>query len=277
MAILTYDHASKSFRGRGGEVQALADFTLEVDPREFVAIVGPSGCGKSTLLNLTVGLLEPTTGAIDYKGERVEGVNTEIGYITQEDNLYPWRTLQQNVEFAMEVRGWDRDRRRDVAGELIDRVGLGGFNDHFRHELSGGMRQRGHIARTLAYEPEVILMDEPFGPLDVQTRLHSQQLLLDLWTERELTIVFITHDLIEAIALADRVVVLSRGPGRVKAVHDVDIARPRDVFELPTDTTFRALHDEIWQTLAAEMRGLGEPDADEVDARGVGAKTTGGG
>lgn len=258
MAILTYDRASKSFRGRGGEVQALADFTLEVEPRDFVAIVGPSGCGKSTLLNLTVGLLHPTTGKIAYKGEPVDGVNTEVGYITQDDNLYPWRTLQQNVEFAMEVRGYDRSHRRHVASDLIERVGLQGFNDHFRHELSGGMRQRGHIARTLAYEPEVILMDEPFGPLDVQTRLHSQQLLLDLWAERELTIVFITHDLVEAIALADRVVVLSRGPGRVKSVHDVDIPRPRDVFELPTQERFRALHDEIWQTLATEMRDLGE-------------------
>lgn len=257
MSILSYANVAKSFQSRGEEVQALADFNLDVQPGEFVSVVGPSGCGKSTILNLTVGLLEPSAGSIAYKGSSVEGVNTEIGYITQEDNLYPWRTLQRNVEFAMEVRGWKKARRRDVATELIDRVGLTGFNDHFRHELSGGMRQRGHIARTLAYEPEVILMDEPFGPLDVQTRLHSQQLLLDLWAERELTIVFITHDLVEAIALAERVVVLSRRPGVVKDVHEVTLPRPRDVFELPTREGFRSLHDQIWQTLAAEMRETG--------------------
>lgn len=267
MAILEYNQASKAFRSRGETVQALADFTLTVERGEFVSIVGPSGCGKSTILNLTVGLLSPSTGEISYQGNAIDRVNTEIGYITQEDNLFPWRTLQQNVEFAMEVRGWPKTKRRDIARQLIERVGLHGFNDHFRHELSGGMRQRGHIARTLAYEPEVILMDEPFGPLDVQTRLHSQQLLLDLWSELDLTVVFITHDLIEAIALADRVVVLSRGPGRVKAIHDVQIPRPRDVFELPTQTEFRELHDEIWATLAAEMRqssdasGPEEPNA----------------
>lgn len=267
MTILSYDRVSKSFRSRGEEVQALADFTLSVEPGEFVSIVGPSGCGKSTILNLTVGLLGPSMGQITYKGQSLDGVNTEIGYITQEDNLFPWRTLQQNVEFAMEVRGWDKSKRQGTAKDLIQRVGLHGFNRHYRHELSGGMRQRGHIARTLAYEPEVILMDEPFGPLDVQTRLHSQQLLLDLWSERDLTVVFITHDLTEAIALADRVVVLSRGPGRVKATHEVTLPRPRDVFELPTQEEFRGLHDEIWQTLAAEMRELGAQETAAATVR----------
>jgi NitT/TauT family transport system ATP-binding protein len=265
VAILSYTDVGKSFASRGEAVQALDGFTLDVEPGEFVAVVGPSGCGKSTILNLTVGLMQASTGQICYKGAPVDRVNTEIGYITQEDNLYPWRTLQKNVEFCMEVRGWDKSRRRKVATRLLERVGLDGFNDHFRHELSGGMRQRGHIARTLAYEPEVILMDEPFGPLDVQTRLHSQALLLDLWSERELTVVFITHDLEEAIALADRVVVLSRRPGRIKDVHDVGLPRPRDVFELPTLPGFRLLHDEIWETLAEEMR-LAEPTAAAPEA-----------
>lgn len=254
MTMLSYQGVSKEFVSRGESVLALRDFTLDVDPGEFVSVVGPSGCGKSTLLNMTVGLLEPTSGTILHNDRRVEGVDTDVGYITQEDNLYPWRTLQENVEFGMEVRGWDKARRRDVANRLIERVGLTGFNRHYRHELSGGMRQRTHIARTLAYEPEVILMDEPFGPLDVQTRMQSQQLLLELWDERDFTIVFITHDLIEAIALADRVVVLSRGPGEIKAIHDIDLPRPRDVFELPTTPAFRELHDDIWDMLAAEMR-----------------------
>jgi NitT/TauT family transport system ATP-binding protein len=243
VAILSYEQVSKSFDSRGDVVQAVADFTLDVHPGEFVSIVGPSGCGKSTLLNLTVGLLSPTTGAIVYKGEVIEGVNTEIGYISQEDNLYPWRTLQQNVEFCMEVRGWSKARRREVAAGLIERVGLKGFNDRFRHELSGGMRQRGHIARTLAYEPEVILMDEPFGPLDVQTRLHSQQLLLDLWSELDLTVVFITHDLIEAIALADRVVVL--GSGRILDDVEVGIDRPRDLESVVEHPRYRELHERL--------------------------------
>lgn len=254
MSILTYQNVSKAFHSRGERVLALRDFSLEVAQREFVSVVGPSGCGKSTLLNLTVGLMPPSKGEILFKGQAVEGVNTGIGYITQEDNLFPWRTLQGNVEFAMEVRGWPKSQRRQTAERLIRRVGLDGFNDRYRHELSGGMRQRGHIARTLAYEPEVVLMDEPFGPLDVQTRLQSQELLLELWSERDMTIIFITHDLVEAIAMSDRVVVLGRRPGTIKLERDVPIPRPRDVFELPTTPEFRKVQDEVWEVLAEEMR-----------------------
>jgi len=252
--VLSYRGVTRTFQSRGQSVPALNDFTVDVVPGEFLTVVGPSGCGKSTLLNLTVGLLQPTRGEVLYKGAATQGINTNIGYVTQEDNLYPWRTLQANVEFGMEVRGTSKGQRQAVAGQLIGRVGLTGFEDRYRHELSGGMRQRGHIARTLAYEPDVILMDEPFGPLDVQTRLQSQELLLELWAERDTTIVFITHDLTEAVSLSDRVIVLSKRPGTIKEIFDVPLSRPRDIFSLPTSDDFREVYDPLWDLLQAEMR-----------------------
>ena len=256
--ILSIRHVSRDFVTRGRMVHAVADVSLDVAPGEFLTIVGPSGCGKSTLLNMTSGLLPASSGEILYKGVPIRSVNAEIGYVTQADNLYPWRTLRENVEFPLEVRGVARsDRRRRVA-ELIERVGLGGFEDHYPYELSGGMRQRGNIVRTLSYDPQVILMDEPFGPLDAQTRLILQDQLLRLWDAARKTIVFITHDLGEAVALADRVVVMTARPGRIKSIRPVPIARPRDLFHIHDDEHFRRTYDRLWEDLEAEVRQAAE-------------------
>jgi NitT/TauT family transport system ATP-binding protein len=256
--ILSFRGVSRDFFTRGRTVQAVIDLSLDVAPGEFLTIVGPSGCGKSTLLNMISGLLPLSSGEMLYKGAPIQGVNPEIGYVTQADNLYPWRTLRENVEFPLEVRGMPRAERRRRAAELIERVGLGGFEDHYPYELSGGMRQRGNIIRTLSYDPEVILMDEPFGPLDAQTRLILQDQLLHLWDAARKTIVFITHDLGEAVAMADRVVVMTARPGRIKSICPVQIARPRDLFHIHDDEQFRRTYDRLWEDLESEVRKAAE-------------------
>jgi len=249
---------SREFLTRGRVVRAVADLSLDVAPGEFLTIVGPSGCGKSTLLNMVSGLLPASGGELLYQGTPIAGVNPEIGYVTQADNLYPWRTLRENVEFPLEVRGMARAARRRRAAELIERVGLGGFEDHYPFELSGGMRQRGNIIRTLSYDPQVILMDEPFGPLDAQTRLILQDQLLHLWDAARKTIVFITHDLGEAVALADRVVVMTARPGRIKSICPVPLARPRDLFHIHDEEQFRRTYDRLWEDLETEVRKAAE-------------------
>jgi len=256
--ILSLRGVSRDFYTRGRAVHAVADLSLDLAPGEFLTVVGPSGCGKSTLLNMISGLLPTSTGDILYKGAPIRGVNAEIGYVTQADNLYPWRTLRENVEFPLEVRRVGRTERRRRAQALIERVGLGGFEDHYPYELSGGMRQRGNIIRTLSYDPEVILMDEPFGPLDAQTRLILQDQLLHLWDAARKTIVFITHDLGEAVALADRVVVMTARPGRIKSICPVPIGRPRDLFHIHDDEQFRRTYDRLWEDLEEEVRRAAE-------------------
>ena len=259
-AVLRLDRVQQVFSARGQRVIALDDFSLDIYRGEFLTIVGPSGCGKSTLLNVLVGLQPPTAGIVMYAGSPWPPgrINTAIGYVTQDDNLLPWRTLRSNVEFGMEVRKdrhFTRDQRAAVADRLIHEVGLAGFERHYRHELSGGMRQRANIIRTLSYEPNIILMDEPFGPLDAQTRIQLQGVLLGLWQHRPgTTIVFITHDLAEAVALADRVVVMTRRPGRIKAVFDIDIPRPRDIYQLQSSDVFHRVYDRVWKVLEDEMR-----------------------
>jgi ABC-type nitrate/sulfonate/bicarbonate transport system ATPase subunit len=252
--VISVNRVGHVFRTKGRRVQALLETDLRLHEREFLTIVGPSGCGKSTLMNLIVGLFPPTTGEILYRGRRHAGVNRSIGYVTQADNLYPWRTLRKNIEFPLELRGIGRRARRDRSQYLIHRVGLSGFEDSYPHELSGGMRQRANIVRTLAYEPEVILMDEPFGPLDAQTRLILQNQLLELWQEDKKTIIFITHDLGEAVALADRVVVMSARPGRIKTIAPVPIPRPRDLFEIHKDERFLATYQALWLSLEDEVK-----------------------
>ena len=256
-AALRLDSIRHVFQARGQTVVALDDVSLSVRRGEFVSIVGPSGCGKTTLLNLVVGLQRPTAGTIQYGGGTWPAgkINTAIGYVTQDDNLFPWRTVKSNTEFGMEVRDVPRSERSEIADRLIREVGLDGFERHYRHELSGGMRQRANIIRTLAYAPEVILMDEPFGPLDAQTRIQLQGQLLRLWESRPgTTIVFITHDLAEAIALADRVVVMTKRPGRIKATFDVDLARPRDIYRLQSSPDFHGLYERLWRVLEDEVR-----------------------
>ncbi len=251
--ILSVEGVSKNFLVRGKRIHALDAITLALGEGEFVTVVGPSGCGKSTLLNLIVGLITPTAGHILFRNTPINGINPKIGYVTQKDNLLPWRTLAQNVEIALEIRGVEPKERRRQAGELIQQVGLGGFEGHYPHELSGGMRQRANIIRTLIYDPELILMDEPFGPLDAQTRIVLQDQLLALWTSTKKTIIFITHDLVEAIALADRVVMMTSRPGKVKSITSVSIPRPRDVYRIHESPEFRATYDALWKDLRPEV------------------------
>src|SRR5438094_2573823 len=253
MTMLSLSDVSRDFITRGKTIQAMAGVSLDVTAGEFLTVVGPSGCGKSTLLKIVCGLLAPSRGSVLYKGARLTGVNTEIGYVTQADNLYPWRTLRENVEFPLEIHGVARGERRARAAALIERVGLAGFEDHYPYELSGGMRQRANIIRTLVYDPEVILMDEPFGPLDAQTRLLLQDQLLKLWLASRKTIVFITHDLVEAITLADRVVLMTSRPGRIKSIENVTIPRPRNVFQIHERPEFRSAYERLWEQLRPEV------------------------
>ena len=253
MALLSIHGVRKEFLTRGKRVLAVESVDLTIEEGEFVTVVGPSGCGKSTLLNLCVGLLRASSGQILFRGKAIDGICTKIGYVTQKDNLLPWRTLVENVEIALEIRGVEEKTRRRSAEEWIERVGLKGFEEHYPHELSGGMRQRANIIRTLIYDPELILMDEPFGTLDAQTRIVLQDQLLKLWLTTRKTIIFITHDLVEAITLADRVVLMSSRPGKIKSVEAIDIPRPRDVFKIHEDPQFRLAYEKLWQQLRPEV------------------------
>ena len=253
MSLLSVEGVSKEYHVRGKKVLALDSIDLAVAQGEFVTVVGPSGCGKSTLLNLIVGLLRSSSGRILFRGDPINGICTKIGYVTQKDNLLPWRTLIENVEIALEIRGIENSARRQRAEELIGQVGLSGFEDHYPHELSGGMRQRANIIRTLIYDPELILMDEPLGPLDAQTRVVLQDQLLKLWLASRKTIVFITHDLVEAITLADRVVLMTSRPGRIKSIENVTIPRPRDVFQIHERPEFRSAYERLWEQLRPEV------------------------
>jgi len=248
--------------GRAGRrvMTALRDVNLGVRPGEFLTLVGPSGCGKSTVLNLFAGLTEASDGAVLHDGRPIRGINTRGGYVTQEDNLLPWRTTLANVEIALELKGVPRDERRDKALAYLERVGLKGFEHHYPHELSGGMRKRVSIVRTLVDESvNVILMDEPFGPLDAQTRLVLQDELLQLWRDSGRTIVFVTHDLVEAIALSDRIAIFTRAPGTIKEIRDVPIPRPRDVFHIHEAPGFADVYDPLWNDLRAEITRGPEP------------------
>ena len=239
---------------------ALRDVNLRVRPGEFLCLIGPSGCGKSTVLNMFAGLTAPTDGLVLHDGRPVSGVNTRVGYVTQDDNLLPWRTTLANVEIALELKSVGREARRERARQYLARVGLQGFEDHYPHELSGGMRKRVSIVRTLVDESvNVILMDEPLGPLDAQTRLLLQDELLQLWQGSGRTVIFVTHDLVEAIALSDRIAIFSRAPGQIKELREVGIDRPRDVFHIHEAPGFAAIYDAIWNDLRDEIRRGREP------------------
>lgn len=251
----------KAFIARGSgdtPMLALEDVSFTAQPGEFVSLVGPSGCGKSTCLNLFAGLDEASSGAVEHHGKPVRGVNTQLGYITQDDNLLPWRSLLANVELGLEFKGVPKDELRRRAQEFITLVGLGGFEQHYPHELSGGMRKRAGIIRTLVYESDVVLMDEPFGPLDAQTRVILQSELLKLWERSKPTVLFVTHDLVEAIALSDRILVFTSGPGTIKKEYTVDLPRPRDVFHIHETPGFADLYDALWDDIRSEIeRGAG--------------------
>lgn len=272
-SIIRYDHITKRFWSRGSEVTALDDVSLTLGDNEFTSIVGPSGCGKTTLLRLAAGLDDPTEGQTLFRGEPVEGINTKVGYITQDSNLYPWMTLRQNVEFPLEIQGVPSGERRDKVDAFIRMVGLQGFENHWPYQLSGGMQKRGSIIRTMVYGPSTVLMDEPFGPLDAQTRMVLQSDLLRIWGEQRQTILFITHDLTEAIALSDKVVVMSARPGKIKAVFDIPLGRPRDVFQIHNQEGFGAIYDEIWETFRTEVVGATDAEPSASDSRTAGAAT----
>ena len=252
--MLSLSNISKRFFSRNRSVRAIEGISIDIASGEFVTMVGPSGCGKSTILNILAGLMAPTDGTVTIDGKPLRGVNREVGYVTQQHNLMPWRTLLDNVAFPLEVAGVAQSERHDRAIALVAMVGLTGFEKSYPHELSGGMRQRANIIRTLIYSPKVMLMDEPFGPLDAQTRLILQEQLLEIWARTRVTILFITHDLHEAIGLGDRVVLLSARPGRIIRVDKVGMSRPRDVFRMHDNVEFRALYDAIWVELERQVR-----------------------
>lgn len=252
MAQLELENISKTYRGGDESVTALDNVSLTVEDQEFVSILGPSGCGKSTLLRIIDGLLEPTSGSVRIDGEEVTGSGQDRGMVFQDFNLFPWRTVKDNIAFGLEVAGVDKDERERIAQEYIELVGLGGFGDSYPKELSGGMQQRVGLARALAIDPEILLMDEPFGALDAQTRELMQTELLKIWSEDQKTSVFITHDIEEAIFLSDRVVVLTARPGRIHEIVDVPFERPRYDRDLKADATFGELRERIWEFLFQE-------------------------
>src|SRR5262247_1412685 len=244
---------SLSFKPKNREpVTALNNFTIEVSKGEFVSIVGPSGCGKSTFLNIVLGLIKPDTGEICLNGTPITGPGQERAMVFQEFGLLPWRTVAANVELGLELKGVPAAERADRATELIKLVGLAGFERHYPHELSGGMKQRVGLARALATEPEVLLMDEPFAALDAQTRDLMQAELMQIWERTKKTVLFVTHSIEEAAYLSDRVVVMTARPGRMKRVIKIDLPRPRD-YEMRLTPELNDIKAQIWNTLKDEL------------------------
>ncbi len=238
----------------GGQYAAVAATDLTVGAHEFVAIIGPTGCGKSTLLNVAAGLLAPSAGSIWVLGSELAGVNTAAGYLFQQDAVMPWKTARDNVAIGVEVRGVARSEALERSQAWLERVGLRAFGDRYPHQLSGGQRKRVGLAQVLIRDPKILLMDEPFGPLDAQTRQIMGNLLLELWAGDRKAVLFVTHDLEEAIALADRVVIMSAGPGaRIIGDHAIDLPRPRDASEVRLIPRFHELHKAIWGQLRVEV------------------------
>src|SRR5438105_11958460 len=259
MVKLSIEHLSKRywFEREDREVLAVNDVSLAVEDGEFLAIVGPSGCGKTTLLNIVAGLLPYEDGAVSIDGKRVDGPGIDRAVVFQHSSLLPWRTIAGNVRYGMELqRRFDEATMKQRTDHFIKLVGLSGFERHFPSELSGGMQQRVNLARALAADPVVLLMDEPFAALDAQTREFMQSELLKIWMKAKKTVLFITHQINEAIYLADRVVVMSARPGRVKDVFEVPFERPRSL-SLKRDPQFLALEDSVWKLIEEESDKLG--------------------
>lgn len=255
------EDAKVAFRlGDGRVYTAVEKAHLAVAPGEFVAIVGPTGCGKSTLLNVAAGLLKPAAGSVTIFDRPLAGLNRDAGYLFQADALFPWKTALDNVAIGLEISGTARADALPRAQKWLISVGLGAFANRYPHMLSGGQRKRVALAQVLIRDPKILLMDEPFGPLDAQTRQVMGNLLLDLWNADRKAVLFVTHDLEEAIALADRVVIMSAGPSsRIIGDWRVTLPRPRDIFEVRLDKEFHALHREIWSVLKDEvMKGYAQ-------------------
>ena len=253
--VIELSHVNRRFVTPDGKsLTALRDFTMTVEAGQFVAIVGPTGCGKSTTLNLITGLACASGGEVRVMGEPVSGIDPRIGFVFQADALFPWKSVLGNVMAGPLFRGLVKAEAKSLAMDWVSRVGLGGFENHYPHQLSGGMRKRVALAQTFINKPEILLMDEPFSALDVQTRILMQDELLKLWSQDKASVVFVTHDLDEAIALADKVYVLTSGPATVKSSYDIDLPRPRVTSEIRYDAKFIALSKLIWNDLREEVQ-----------------------
>ena len=255
-AALLLENITCTFAARDGQgsYTAVREASLAVAPGEFVSVVGPTGCGKSTLLNVAAGLLQPSSGAVKVFGEPLRGINHRAGYMFQGEALMPWRNALSNVTAGLEFAGVSPAESRQRGMEWLRRVGLGGFQDRYPHQMSGGMRKRTMLAQTLIRDPDIILMDEPFSALDIQTRQLMENEVLEIWMAKRKAVLFITHDLDEAIAMSDRVVVLSAGPGtRPMGEFNIDLPRPRDVAEVRSQPRFVELHKAIWDVLREEV------------------------
>ena len=258
--LVRFDHVRLGFDAAAAIVLALDGGTFDVPAGQITTVVGPSGCGKTTLLRLVAGLTKPSSGRVLYKGKAVAALNTEVGFITQDSNLFPWLTALENVEFPLTLRSVPKAERRERAQEWLRLVGLTGFEDNYPSELSGGMQKRVSIARTLIYEPEVVLMDEPFGALDAQTRMMLHHELLQLWDKQAKTILFITHDLVESITLSDHIVVMTKRPGRVSAAYQVPLRRPRNVFQIFLEPHFDDFYAMLWNHFKSELPGRSDEE-----------------
>lgn len=246
--MITVDRVHKTFPLKGEQFVALGDVSLELADNEFVTVVGPSGCGKTTLMNILAGLETPTSGRAVVDGKTVTGPGPERGVIFQQYALFPWLTVRKNVEFGLRTAGVKAAKRREIADHFIDLVGLGQFADALPKTLSGGMKQRVAIARAYAVNPSILLMDEPFGAVDALTRVRLQEQLLATWSQEKRTVVFITHDVDEAVFLANRVVVMAARPGRIVEIVDVDLPYPRNE-ELRLSPAFTALRNRVWSAV----------------------------
>ena len=256
-AAVSFESITCTFASRGGEGRsytAVKDVTLAIAEGEFVSVVGPTGCGKSTLLNVAAGLLRPSSGTTRIFGEPLSGINRHAGYMFQTEALMPWRDALANVTAGLQFRGVEAGKAAALGNDWLARVGLEGFGDRYPHQLSGGMRKRTALAQMLILDPKILLMDEPFSALDIQTRQLMENELLELWSANRKSVIFITHDLEEAISLSDRVVVLSAGPAS-HPIGDfaIDLPRPRDVAEIRLTPHFLALHDRIWHSMKEEV------------------------
>lgn len=259
--FISFAGVQKRFKVNGRDIVAVHSVSLDIQRGEIITLVGPSGCGKSTLLNMTAGLFGPSEGRVHYDGAEVKGVNTRVGYMTQADHLLPWRSVAGNIAVPLQIR---RQPKRDIerrVEELLALVGLSGFGASYPNQLSGGMRKRAAMARLLASDPETLLMDEPFGALDAQMRLSLQTELLRLCKQLNKTVLFVTHDVDEAIALADRCVVFAGRPGTIDHVIDVPLAQPRNLVHLRSDPHYVELCADLWQRLAPEIAGAADPSS----------------
>lgn len=246
--------ARRFFTPSGERYTAVQNINMDVAKGSFVSIVGPSGCGKSTILNMTAGLMEPSEGTVDIFGERLQGINRRASYMFQQEALLPWKTVADNIALGLDLRGRDPKESRELALEWVERVGLSGFADSYPYQLSGGMRKRAAMAQGWIVEPDIVLMDEPFGALDVHTRQRMESEILALWASSGETVMFVTHDLEEAISLSDQVVVLAAGPGStIVGTYAVDLPRPRNLIDIKTEPRFSELYRSIWSDLRKEV------------------------